>query len=678
VPDSDGDGIVDGLEVLAGTDPTDANDKDLKSEDLVMVFSFFRGNGEAGVYLAYSRDGLSWSELNGGTPVLAPIPGKLTRDPHITRGPDGTFHMVWTNNWSGTDLGYASSSDLVNWTTPRSIDVMGSIPGAENVWAPEAVYDDENSEFMIFWSSRVPGQTATPGRQYKTTTTDFVSITPPTLFFDPGKSVIDATLIEAGNGTYGMFIKGETAGDKSIYYTTSDHESGPYSTALGPPIVGLAAGTPNAEGPTCAKLGNTWFLYWDHYYTGEYGVAFSSDLSHWITVSDQLEMPAGRRHGTVFTMPAEEFDATFFPPVLPGPPAVLQHRYSFDTDAGDSVGSANGSLMSGASVSDGAARLDGVNDYVNLPGATIAINTYTSLTFEAWWTHNSQASWQRVFDFGSNSPERDYIFYSPVSAPGDIGPSQNFAIENNGVENRLLGTNKLPNGSYHMACVVDAINGELRYYLNGALVGSSPLTNTLAGVSNANAYLGKSLFASDAYLSGSLDEFRIWQGTLTADEVAASFAAGPDDLPPPRDIDKDGMPDLWETANGLEPEINDSADDKDGDGVFNLLEYAFGLDPRVPNPRALSLGPLVRGVPLVEPTADYSAVDIHFMRRKNHASTGLVYIVQFSDDLLDWTDSTEVPLVIADDGDMELVRVTRTATVGEETQFFRVAVAVVR
>src|SRR5688572_16993225 len=66
--------------------------------DDVLVFSFFRNNGEDGLYLATSEDGLNWKALNGDRPLLKPEVGesRLMRDPSITRGPDGTFHMVWT------------------------------------------------------------------------------------------------------------------------------------------------------------------------------------------------------------------------------------------------------------------------------------------------------------------------------------------------------------------------------------------------------------------------------------------------------------------------------------------------------------------------------------------------------------------------------------------------------
>jgi len=45
------------------------------------------------------------------------------------------------------------------------------------------------------------------------------------------------------------------------------------------------------------------------------------------------------------------------------------------------------------------------------------------------------------------------------------------------------------------------------------------------------------------------------------------------------DTDGDGMPDVWELANGLNPAVNDAASDLDGDGLSNLLEYQLGTDP---------------------------------------------------------------------------------------------------
>ncbi len=48
-------------------------------------------------------------------------------------------------------------------------------------------------------------------------------------------------------------------------------------------------------------------------------------------------------------------------------------------------------------------------------------------------------------------------------------------------------------------------------------------------------------------------------------------------LPP--DLDRDGMDDAWESANGLDPARDDASEDADGDGFANLDEYRLGTDP---------------------------------------------------------------------------------------------------
>jgi hypothetical protein len=49
------------------------------------------------------------------------------------------------------------------------------------------------------------------------------------------------------------------------------------------------------------------------------------------------------------------------------------------------------------------------------------------------------------------------------------------------------------------------------------------------------------------------------------------------------DWDGDGMPDDWELAHGLDPEVNDANLDPDGDGLTNLQEYLYGSDPHNPD-----------------------------------------------------------------------------------------------
>ena len=50
---------------------------------------------------------------------------------------------------------------------------------------------------------------------------------------------------------------------------------------------------------------------------------------------------------------------------------------------------------------------------------------------------------------------------------------------------------------------------------------------------------------------------------------------------PYKDSDNDGMPDEWETANGLNPnDASDAVKDCNGDGYTNIEKYINGIDPK--------------------------------------------------------------------------------------------------
>jgi beta-xylosidase len=290
--------------------------------DSVLLFSYFTGNGEDGLHLAQSDDGLNWTALNSGHSFLQPVVGenKLMRDPCILRGPDGVFRMVWTDSWWGHSIGYASSRDLVHWSPERAIPVMEGEPAAVNCWAPVIVYDAAKRHYLIIWATTIPGrfEATDPGghpekghgnlnhRIYSTTTEDFTTWTPTRLHYDGGFDAIDATLAQDG-GRWLLFVKNETERpkpEKNIRLVTAPTPDGPFSEPSAP-----ITGAYWAEGPTPIRIGDAWYVYFDMYTSHRFGVVRSRDLVHWEDISGQLHMPPGIRHGSVFRVPRELADA---------------------------------------------------------------------------------------------------------------------------------------------------------------------------------------------------------------------------------------------------------------------------------------------------------------------------------------------------------------------------------
>lgn len=280
------------------------------------IFSYFTDNGQDGLHLASSTNGLEWKSLKEGKPFLKPAIGldKLMRDPFILQGPDGIFRMVWTCSWKERQIGYASSRDLINWSEQMAIPVMNLEPTAKNCWAPEMVYDPVHKNYLIFWATTIPGRhTEVAGsdaekgmnhRIYSTTTEDFVKFTPTKLFFNPDFSVIDASILLKGD-TFFMFLKNENPNppEKNIRVTQSLTASGPYPTTVSAPITGSYW----AEGPTALQIGDDVYVYFDKYRDHKYGAVRSRDMRVWEDVSDKISFPEGVRHGTAFRISDEVF-----------------------------------------------------------------------------------------------------------------------------------------------------------------------------------------------------------------------------------------------------------------------------------------------------------------------------------------------------------------------------------
>jgi hypothetical protein len=271
------------------------------------LFCSFRGNGEDGLHLAWSDDGLKWTAFKGDKSFLKPAVGseKLMRDPCIYQGPDGAFQMVWTTGWRGHDIGHASSKDLIHWSEQQAIPVMENEPTAMNCWAPEIVWDEDNDHYLIFWSTTIPGrfpETEKAGagmnhRIYSTTTKDFKTFSPTKLFFNPGFDIIDATIVKDGD-KYRMIFKDETEAPpaKHLHTAVADKVAGPYTQVSEPFTIDWV------EGPTALKVDDGWIIYYDQYTRHKYGASRTKDFVYIKNISRELSFPKDTRHGTAYKL----------------------------------------------------------------------------------------------------------------------------------------------------------------------------------------------------------------------------------------------------------------------------------------------------------------------------------------------------------------------------------------
>ncbi len=275
------------------------------AKDIYVSTSFHEPANE-GLRFIYSRDGIRWDSIQGV--FLSPKVGNqhVMRDPSIVRGPDGTFHLVWTSSWRGDrGFGYASSRDLIHWSEQRFIEVMSDTTTV-NVWAPELFYDDTKKQFMIIWASCVPGkfpdyqeEHLNNHRLYYTTTKDFRKFSPTRLFYDPGYSDIDATLVKRGKDDYVMVVKDNSRPMRNIKVAFARSPYGPWGPSSEPFTEMFT------EGPSTAKVGDWWYIYYDSYRHGIYGAHRTKDFIHFQDQTGAVSFPKGHKHGTVFMAPEE-------------------------------------------------------------------------------------------------------------------------------------------------------------------------------------------------------------------------------------------------------------------------------------------------------------------------------------------------------------------------------------
>lgn len=293
-------------------------------QDEVWIFCYYYGMGDTGLHLAQSEDGVHFTPLNNGRPVM---PAPQWPDQNKTRDPSmiyhaGKFRVVWTTGWFGNCFGYAESTDLIHWSEPvKAAPFPAALPPAEqpnNVWASQIAWDPVQKNYMINISSVIGlkdhqlaiREIASNKRMriFLTRTVDFKTFTPPKLLLDPqfGSGCMEGMMVQEerpeGN-RWTMFFKKMRAGGSICVATAPLDLSQPW--AVNPKMI-AGHGTQlqpqtMAEGPYAVKTAAGWNLYWAR---GDlYGFATSTDLLNWTDHTAELQVPPNSHHGSFFRAP---------------------------------------------------------------------------------------------------------------------------------------------------------------------------------------------------------------------------------------------------------------------------------------------------------------------------------------------------------------------------------------
>lgn len=164
--------------------------------------------------------------------------------------------------------------------------------------------------------------------------------------------------------------------------------------------------------------------------------------------------------------------------------------------------------------------------YVMLP--SIYPLAPTAITLAAWVFETSDADWQRVFDIGTGTTVQMFL---ATRENKDSNHDVRFVITTTGgTAEQFVQSNQVIslNAWHHLAVTLQAgspYTGTL--YIDGAVAGTNAamtLHPSDLGVTTQN-YIGKSQYSNDPYMTGEIDDFRVYQRALTAAEVAALYAA---------------------------------------------------------------------------------------------------------------------------------------------------------
>lgn len=544
------------------------------------LWAFFNADGGyEKIFFGYSKDGLIWQKLNkdaDGTskPILAndaPGSDKGVRDPHIIRSNDGTKYWIlgtdlhaegggeggsgWDQENASKNIVVWESEDLINWSEPKL--VYSGFDNAGCVWAPEAIYDEANDEYVVYWSIRdksLVGTDKNALRVYVCRTKDFTSFTTPKVWLSEdensgeGVNIIDSTIVYDGeyyyrfstSDWYTIVDRSRTLDTEDVFDVTVDRN---HSTPNGSweRIVtrsGYAdAGFDRREGFTVYQLPDgRWCAMGDN---GGYAAFVTDDLSSgkFTRTSSAAFIDGAFRHGTVMRLTKDEEKRLLeaYGQGLSEGGGTLDEEeaeepvLAYDFESGTS-GDIIPDVSTGNEKADNATmhgnanveydsekdstvlRLNGQSgSYVSFPTGFFDYRDTMTICMDVKSEMDSGNFF--TFTYGKNSTVYDFLRIRGSEVRNAV------TLNSYGSEQEVSASGAATGQWQNVVIVIDKTT--MKLYINGKLVSENNDTGILTSYMGTNllGYLGRSFYDADQYFRGSFDNIKIYNRALNGTEI---------------------------------------------------------------------------------------------------------------------------------------------------------------
>jgi autotransporter-associated beta strand protein len=224
------------------------------------------------------------------------------------------------------------------------------------------------------------------------------------------------------------------------------------------------------------------------------------------------------------------------------PAPIVAHRWSFNNNLNDSVGSSNATIVDVGSNNvsltsvPGQAYLTGgaknSSDYIQL-GSNLLPDANSPITIELWATQRSTRNWGRIFDFGTDQYENLFMSWTI----GNTSGTDRVGWNDNGNETKSDNTNQYSTSTeYHIVMELNPVDSSTAVTWYSAPSGSTNLGSakgsftkniTLADLLDTTDNLGRSFWPDDT-ASANYNEVRFWNGALSSGILEILHDAGPD------------------------------------------------------------------------------------------------------------------------------------------------------